>query len=787
MAKSKVEIVETYEDAVDNIISRDVPECTIEGDTGTGKTSLVPTSLARKGKRVFVVISKKLAVYAAYDFANDSENRLLPERVRENMGTAANSIIKYHNTKISNARSFLYNTERIIDQDTQLVYCTPGHMKKVLLDLIKYAESFPKSKTMQFCDYLIVDESHEKKLETEFVIKYWRDLYTIYGKDRSPRLIKMSATVAKPEGIIFRLNKSERPYSVTYRYLDHLEKVIPIPEELKVKTPRFSDIIRFTPTIIKEYILTQVESNSRSCGTMLVFLPGLRDINRIRKELDISLKNTDDLNIGKYEIITVHSSTDNEELKTNILKKKRPTSIRWRIILSTNICETSITIPDVQYVFDTCQERIPVKGNNDVTYLKTDWISQMSAKQRAGRTGRTSDGIVIRCCYLETFSGFQEDRTSEIERLPITTDVLKSMQANIDLKMLLPEITPREMRRILGELSSYCCLLKCGEFYTVTDVGNFVSEIPLSARNATFLYYWMKVSDDYFPGVVIATAIEMVDSLFGFMAPKKLSNIPLGTLVEPFLKLWQKNGTFKPKEYKIRKFANEVGVDFDTFCEALRRIKEIVKILLQKEYECEEFIFDMEECFPLALRCIRRVYTEMVLVRDNCYVEKKNLLKVSTDQTVKQYDLSSNFLKLGTSYPESVYAITFTQNYEKGFRQSISIWTPAKISTKNNVNNEEDESDEEYTKQDDNQSEYSSDESDTDDSDDSSEDEYESEESDSDSGLEFDDNIPKNNNDNKPETISNDLENVKTLDEDDNDGIKVLIDDNDKSNEDFDM
>ena len=679
MNRDGINLIDSYERAVDAIISENIIESVIEGPPGTGKTTIVPTTLAKLGFKVFTVIPTKIGVYGAHNYVTSDHVHLLPSSIKANSGTAANSNVRYRNNKIMNTRAFLYNSTADLGKDTQLVYCTPGHIKKVELDLIKYGATFPTSKNIKFCDFLIIDEAHLESIDIDFAIKYWKYMCRIFGPNNVPKLIKMSATTTKMTGVHFKYDEVS-DFKRAFVYLDNFKTVFTVPKSLREENRRFDEVVAFVPTLIKEYILyaidEDVEAGVEPKGTMLVFLSGLSDIKKVAREL----RTLSDYEIGTHEILFAHSSISQVELDK--LAMPRPAKVDWRIILATNMCETSVTIPDVKYVIDSMQERISVNGNNDVVYLKTDWISKLSARQRAGRTGRTSDGIVVRCCYKSQYEAMNEKRESEISRLSVTTEVLHALNANVDIKILLPELNNRQIRRILSELSSYCCLLKCGEFYNITDIGKFVSKIPLSAKNATFLAYWTKMSADLFPGIVIACAIENVDTLFDGLIPKKTSNVPLGTLLEPFIKLWEKHRRLKPSEERIRKHIEPYGIKYDGFYECLRRIHEILKILQQDGYDgCEIFPFDIEDSLELALPCIKRVYSEMVLRSGNLYINASNVEvddETKKPKKVEEYELSNIFLSYGVQYPETVYAITFNnaRSNRKGVKQNISLWVP---------------------------------------------------------------------------------------------------------------
>jgi HrpA-like RNA helicase len=645
--------VNDYDDAVDGIISSEIPESTIEGPPGTGKTSRIPTRFANSGKTVFIAIPTALGVYAAHDYAERSGlasgNYL--------MGTAAQSKIKYQNNVISSARSFLNGTPPSYNQNTRLVYLTPGSLKKVLLDIIKYANTNDRANLL-FCDNLIIDEVHLKTINIEFCLRYWKYLYRVFGRKRVPALIKTSATAPDSRDVHYKLDV-QTPFAVQYRYLDNLERAgVHIPDELRTN-PRPRDIITAIPNFIRKYVDFLTRDGQATDGTVLVFLPGIKEIRDVQGRLKLS---------QNHELLVAHSSMTEDESR----RLFQPRNANWRIILSTNICETSLTIPDVKLVIDSTLERIPEEGNNGVVYLRTDFISKTSGTQRANRTGRTTDGIVLRCLYKDSYDALQTERSSEIERLSIVTEVLRALDAGVDLHYLLPEFDAKRIRYIQKQLSDLCCLEKCGDFYRTTSVGKFAARMPLSAINATFLYYWTQsvMADDVFPGIVLAVAIEMADSVFD-RVPKKTSIIPLGTLLIPYVDYWARYGVFRVGDIRTREFCREYSLSVDGFAESLRRINEIMRIIEPKDYDLLFYNFEIADVYEIAHESIARIYPKLTRHRQREYVS-------ADGKSV--YELSGEHLSPEGNYPPVVYGVLFSQGRGRN-KQTVTLWVPANYET----------------------------------------------------------------------------------------------------------
>ncbi|ROV93215.1 hypothetical protein VMCG_08696 [Cytospora schulzeri] len=137
-------------------------------------------------------------------------------------------------------------------------------------------------------------------------------------------------------------------------------------------------------------------------GAVLVFFPGLMEIQAIEKMLKTqSVLGVDVTDESKYKLFLLHSSIPDSQ---RTVFEKPPQGVR-KIILSTNIAETSVTIPDVQYVIDTGKVRqIQYDNSTRVSWLQNSWISKSNAKQRAGRAGRVQNGH-----YLALYSKARHD------------------------------------------------------------------------------------------------------------------------------------------------------------------------------------------------------------------------------------------------------------------------------------------------------------------------------------------------------------------------------------------
>lgn len=210
-------------------------------------------------------------------------------------------------------------------------------------------------------------------------------------------------------------------------------------------------------------------------GDILVFLPGVPEINKILRRLD-------DTNLNA-EVLPLHGKLKQEERHDVIFDRKRRQGVR-RVILSTNIAESSYTLPEVRYVIDSCRKKVSYYDPETHTdHLITEFISQDEADQRAARTGRVADGKVFRAVTEQTYNGFERHPQSEIHRVNLSLHILRLKNIGINFEDFpLPE-PPVQTSIDAGrrELQALGAMNEHGE---LTDLGKQMAETSFEPRVA---------------------------------------------------------------------------------------------------------------------------------------------------------------------------------------------------------------------------------------------------------------------------------------------------------------
>ncbi|XP_011376782.1 ATP-dependent RNA helicase TDRD9 [Pteropus vampyrus] len=320
--------------------------------------------------------------------------------------------------------------EKIATEDTKLVYMTTG----VLLQKIVSAKSL-----MEFT-HIFIDEVHERTEEMDFLLLVVRKL--LRTNSRFVKVVLMSATInCKEFADYFAVpvqNKMKpahifevegQPHSIEECYLGDLEHIHHgrLSPHLLEEPVITKDIYEVAVSLIQMFDdLDMKESGNKNWSgaqfvsersSVLVFLPGLAEINRMHELLTNMVHK-------RLQVYPLHSSVTLEEQSSVLLS---PVPGYRKIILSTNIAESSVTVPDVKYVIDFCLTRTLV-CDEDTNYqsLRLTWASKTSCNQRKGRAGRVSKGYCYRLVHRDFWDSAIPDHViPEMLRCPLGSTVLK--------------------------------------------------------------------------------------------------------------------------------------------------------------------------------------------------------------------------------------------------------------------------------------------------------------------------------------------------------------------------
>ena len=371
-----------------------------------------------------------------------------------------------------------------------------GTRLKLMTDGILLAE-IGRDRLLKRYDAIIIDEAHERSLNIDVILGYLRQ---ILPQRPDLKIIITSATI-DPE-----------------RFAEHFGRTLPSGEResapiIEVSGRTYPVEIRYRPLVLEAEVeeddeledihsverdLTQAitdavdELAAEGPGDMLVFLPGEREMREISEalttHLDQGRKGRTALPVEVLPLFGRLSAQDQQKIFS-----PSPSGTYRRIILSTNVAETSLTVPGIAYVIDAGLARISrYSQRTEVQRLPIEPISQASANQRSGRSGRTSAGIAIRLFSEEDFEGRPEFTEPEILRTSLASVVL--LMTSLGLGDVMPPfVEPPASRaitdgvRLLDELGAIETAPSEPGGRRLTRVGTALARFPLDPRMARML------------------------------------------------------------------------------------------------------------------------------------------------------------------------------------------------------------------------------------------------------------------------------------------------------------
>lgn len=362
---------------------------------------------------------------------------------------------------------------------------------KVMTDGVLLAETLQDHDWSAY-DTIMVDEAHERSLNIDFILGYLR---TLLSKRKNLKLIITSATIdtakfAQAFNGAPVIEVSGRMYPVEVRY----RPVDPVREE-KGETTYVDEVVSCVESLQQD----------RHCGDILIFMPTEQDI---RETCGLLAKRCTGLILPLFARL----AAGNQKLVF-------ATSDQQRIIVSTNIAETSLTIPGITYVIDTGLARlVEYNPRSQTTGLPIKPISKSSADQRKGRCGRVQNGICIRIYSREDFAERPLYTTPEILRSNLAGVVLRMLSLNLGNVTSFPFIDrphPKNIRDGIEILRDLGALTRDQnetehEQYTLTEIGFAMARFPLDPRVSRMILE-AKKEDCLNEIAVIAAALSIQD------------------------------------------------------------------------------------------------------------------------------------------------------------------------------------------------------------------------------------------------------------------------------------
>ena len=398
------------------------------GETGSGKTTQLPKILLEAGRGVTGMIGHTQPRRIAA--------RAVAARIAQELGVELGGPVGY----------------KVRFQDR----VGRATVVKLMTDGILLAETQADPQLAAY-DTIIIDEAHERSLNVDFLLGYLKQLLP-----RRPelKLVVTSATIdaerfARHFGAAPVIEVSGRLYPVEVRY-----------------HPVAGDAEDTTREEEETALADAVEEVCRQGpGDVLVFLPGEREIRDAAQAIGRRrLRDT--------EVLPLYSRLSNSE-QDRVFK---PGAAR-RIILATNVAETSLTVPRIRYVVDPGQARVKrYNVRNRVEQLRVESISQAAARQRAGRCGRVADGVCVRLYAEDDFEARPAFTDPELLRSSLAAVILRAMSLGLGRIEEFPFLDPPPPRAVADGYALLDELGALDDAGALTGLGHELARLPLDPR-----------------------------------------------------------------------------------------------------------------------------------------------------------------------------------------------------------------------------------------------------------------------------------------------------------------
>lgn len=591
---------------LDDIIQKGIksPSMMVTAPTGSGKSTAIPIEMAKMGYRVFIAQPTVEAV-------RNSIERLNLFYPDIHVGYAAAGEIAYR-------------------KEDKIIYVTSGYLYKTILSFFDNG----KISKWNFASFIILDEYHVGSNYNYLIYNLWK--YSKYIEKQKtinlylPNIMLTSATLQnRPETDIAKYEVSLVTHTINVEY-------------------RNKDYSLYTNDLYVDAGNLANERYDSINGHILIFAPGKREIGLIIDNIrDVDTNN----------IYPAHG-----RLSTAEMNKIYKHNGRNKIIVATNVAESSITIENIVLVIDTMSEKIMTASDSGGSKLITTYISKSSADQRKGRTGRTGMGTCIRMIKRETYNRLPENKIDEIHRMPIDNVVIDLISIGIPPQDILNKIISNnkvDMKRIITSIRKLKMLNCIDNTNKITVIGKFVTNYNLSIRNSVSLWYWVSSHKDLYQGIVFIALIDSYgpdyiklkrvddkmkfheyisqmkeDAMNNFQKYKSESDI------HAYIKIWIDMMKDKdPRDPLISRYINQYATTHNLnrskFHELLSNIKSLIKTLESDGYNIA--ITNQYDDFDHLRKILAITYNDSIMSR------KENIRQtVYIDPTTeKQYTLEN--------------------------------------------------------------------------------------------------------------------------------------------------
>jgi ATP-dependent helicase HrpA len=407
------------------------PVLVVCGETGSGKTTQLP--------KILLEMRRERGGESRARIGHTQPRRIaarsVAARIAEELGSELGGLVGY----------------KVRFQDK----LRPESVIKLMTDGILLAETQGDPQLSQY-DAIIVDEAHERSVNIDFLLGYLKNLL---ARRSDLKVVVTSATIdaerfSKHFGGAPVIEVSGRLYPVEVRY-----RPVSGDEEDTTREEEEQALADAVDEVCRE-----------GGGDVLVFLPGEREI---RDTADVLRRRK-----VKGELLPLYSRLSAEE-QDRVFKPGK----ERRIVLATNVAETSLTVPGIRYVIDTGLARVKrYSYRNKVEMLRVEPVSQAAATQRAGRCGRVANGVCVRLYSEEDFDRRPAYTDPELLRSSLASVILRAKSLGLEQVENFPFLDPPSPRAVADGYDLLAELAAVDDKKNLTDVGRELARLPLDPR-----------------------------------------------------------------------------------------------------------------------------------------------------------------------------------------------------------------------------------------------------------------------------------------------------------------
>lgn len=395
----------------------------IIGETGSGKTTELPLFLLEKLEK-----GEKIAMTQPRRVAARSVSKFVAGKV---------------GCKIGEEIGFNVRFDDQTSEGTRLTFMTDGILlRKIQIDplLSEYAT-------------VVVDEAHERSLNIDFLLGLLKELQVKRKENSNPLQIVVTSATLEKEKFTEYFNQAPT--------IEVPGRLHPVDIHFEESTPR--NVTGTAAEKVKEI------ASREELGDVLIFMPG-------RQEIEDTIKKIKESGIQNIETLSLFGEMSPED-QDKVFNK----SEKRKVIVATNIAETSLTIPGLKYVIDSGLIRqVEFDQKTGIEALVTRYHSKAGAKQRAGRAGRMEAGECYRLYSEADFEEkFQEHQTPEIQRSNLAQVVLMMKKIGIEKVEEFDFVDPPEREAFASAITTLKNLGALDEEGKLTKIGEVIADLPL--------------------------------------------------------------------------------------------------------------------------------------------------------------------------------------------------------------------------------------------------------------------------------------------------------------------